>query len=106
MSSPDPSQRQRRRQRQAAHLLVSFLTDHPDLPPVDWTVSQHGLHARFYLCAVDPRDDREAFTAWTTVIGLTHAQRPTYHVIDDEQITARRTIDDVLVTLTATVHPF
>lgn len=99
---PDPA----RRQRQAAHLLVGFLAEHPDLPLVDWTVSQHGLHAHFYLCAVDPCDDRDAFTAWTTAIGLAHAHRPNYRVVTDEQITAHRVIDGVLVILTATIHPF
>lgn len=106
MSRPDLAQRQRRRQRQAAHLLVRFLTEHPDLPLVDWTVSQHALHAHFYLCDVDPFDQRDAFTAWTTVIGLTRIQRPTYRVIDDEKITAHRVIDDVLIIITASIHPF
>jgi hypothetical protein len=106
MSGPDLARRQRRRQRQTANLLVRFLTEHPDLPLVDWTVSQHALYTHFYLCDVDTFDQRDASTAWTTMLGLTHVQRPTYRVIDDEKITAYRTIDGVLVIITASIHPF
>jgi hypothetical protein len=94
------------RQRQAAHLLAGFLDDHPDLPPIDWSISQHGLHAHLNLCHVDPCDDREAFAAWTIVLGLAQAHTPSYRVVGEEQITAHRVIDDVLVILTATAHPF
>jgi hypothetical protein len=99
MSSSDPA----RRQRHAAHLLALFLDQHPDLPAVDWTVSQHGLHAHLYLCDVDPYDQREALTAWTTALSLTRRSGRGLGVND---VTAYRLIDEVLVILTATNHPF
>jgi hypothetical protein len=99
---PDPAHRQR----QAAHLLAGFLDDHPDLPPIDWTISQHGLHAHFYLRDVNPCDDREAFTAWTSAMGLAQTRARSHRVVSEAQISAHRVIDGVLVILTATVHPF
>jgi hypothetical protein len=104
MSRPDPA----RRQRQAAHLLAQFLREHPDLPAIDWTVSQHGLHAHFYLCDVDPYDEREALATWTTALGLTHGldRGPGRGLPRASDMHAYRLIDDVLVILTATAHPF
>lgn len=104
MSRPDPA----RRQCQSAHLLAQFLREHPDLPAIDWTVSQHGLHAHFYLCGVDPYDEGEAFTAWTTALGLTHGpdRGPGRRLPGANDMHAHRLIDDVLVILTATIHPF
>lgn len=104
MSRPDPA----RRQRQAAHILTQLLREHPDLPAIDWTVSQHGLHAHFYLCDVDPCDDRTAFTAWTAALGLTHGpdRGPGRDLPGGNDMHAHRLIDDVLVILTATFHPF
>jgi hypothetical protein len=98
---PDPAQRQR----QAARLLTRFLDAHPDLPTIDWTLSQYGLHAHFYLCHVDPCDDRKAFIAWTTAMGLTQGN-PGHGFLGADEIRAHRLIDDVLVILTATIHPF
>jgi putative transposase len=91
-----------RRQRQATQLLDQILHDHPDLPIIDWTVGQHGLHAHFYLCDVDPYDEREAFTAWVTALDLTHG----HSILAINEIRTHRLIDDVLVILTATVHPY
>jgi hypothetical protein len=103
-NQPEPA----RRQRLAAHLLAQFLREHPDLPAIDWAVSQHGLHAHFYLCDVDPYDDREAFTAWTTVLSLAHGpdRGPGWGPPGANDIHAYRFIDGVLVILTATIHPF
>jgi hypothetical protein len=97
-----------RRQRQAAHTLAQLLREHPDLPAIDWTVSQHGLHAHFYLCDVDPYDDRESFTAWTAALGLTHGPGPARGrgLTGASDMHAYRLIDGVLVILTATVHPY
>ncbi|HET9875202.1 MAG TPA: hypothetical protein VFQ37_05480 [Mycobacterium sp.] len=92
-----------RRQRQAAHLLAQLLREHPDLPTVDWTVSQHGLHAHLYLCDVDPYDQRDALATWITALGLTSGRRGIPGVND---MHAHRLIDGVLVILTATIHPF
>jgi hypothetical protein len=92
------------RQRQAAHLLVQILREHPDLPTIDWTVSQHGLHAHLYLCDVDPNDERESFTAWTTELRLIPGPGRGLPGVNDMH--AHRLIDDVLVILTATIHPF
>ena len=93
-----------RRQRQAAHLLAQLLREHPDLPTVDWTVSQHGLHAHLYLCDVDPYDQRDALATWTTALALTPEPTPGLPGVND--INAHRFIDGVLVILTATIHPF
>lgn len=96
-----------RRQRQAANTLAQFLRDHPDLPVIDWTVTQHGPRAHLHLCEVDPRDDREAFTAWTTALGLAHGpDRGLGRLpLGANDARAYRFIDGVLVILTATVHP-
>jgi hypothetical protein len=93
-----------RRQRQAAHLLAQILREQPDLPTIDWTVSQHGLHAHLYLCDVDPYDERQAFTAWTTALGLNPGPGQSLPGVND--LHAHRLIDGVLVILTATIHPF
>jgi S-ribosylhomocysteine lyase LuxS involved in autoinducer biosynthesis len=104
MSRPDPA----RRQHQAAHLLAQFLREHPDLPAIDWIVSQHGLHAHFYLCDVDAYDQRKAFAAWTTALGLAQAPHrgPDRGLPGASDMHAYRFIDDVLVILTATAHSF
>jgi hypothetical protein len=96
----EPAQRQRR----AAHLLAQLLREHPDLPAIEWTVSQHGLHAHLYLCDVDPYDQRHDFTAWTTTLGLPPGPGPGRPGVND--VHAYRFIDGVLVILTATIHPF
>lgn len=100
MSKPDPH----RRQHHAAHLLTRLLHEHPGLPAIDWTVSQHGLHAHFYLCDVDPSNQREAFAAWRTALNLTHGPGQGLPGVND--LHAYRYINDVLVILTATVQPF
>jgi hypothetical protein len=99
---PDPAARQRH----AVHILAQLLREHPDLPVIDWTVSQHGLHAHLYLCHADPYDQRQAFTAWTTTLGLAHGRDPGHGFLGASEIRAHRVIDGVLVILTATVHPF
>jgi hypothetical protein len=97
-----------RRQRQAAHILAQLLREHPDLPAIDWTVSQHGLHAHLYLCDVDPYDDRDAFTTWSAALGLTHGpdRGPGLGLPGANDMHAYRLIDGVLVILTATIQPF
>jgi hypothetical protein len=97
-----------RQQRQAAHILAQFLREHPDLPAIDWTISQHGLHAHLYLCDVDPYDDRDAFTAWSAALGLTHGpdRGPGLGLPGANDMHAYRLIDGVLVILTATIQPF
>jgi hypothetical protein len=104
---PDPA----RRLHEAAHMLAQFLREHPDLPAVDWTVSQHGLHAHFYMCDADPSSQRDAFTAWTPALALTPGrdrepgQRQRL-LPGGADLHSYRIIDDVLVILTATIHPF
>ena len=97
--TPDPAARQRH----AAHLLAQLLRKHPDLPVLDWSVSPHRLHAQLYLCHADPNDQRAAFTAWTTTLSLAQPRDPGDGV---PEIHVHRYLDDVLVSLTATIHPF
>jgi hypothetical protein len=101
---PDPA----RRLREAARILAQFLNEHPDLPAIDWTVSQHGLHAHLSVCDVDPYTERDAFTAWTTALALTpgHDSKSGQRLPGGADLHTYRIIDDVLVLLTATTHPF
>lgn len=97
---PDPA----RRQRQAAHILVLLLREHATLPVLTWTITADGLHAHIHLCDVDANRDRRVFTTWVAALDLTrHPERePTSPV----HLHAHRHINGLLVTLTATVHPF
>lgn len=101
-NQPEPAQRQR----QAAHILVGVLREHADLPMLTWTITADGLHAHIDLCDVDADRDRQVFTTWATALDLTPHPEPVGEAMDTVHLHAHRHINGLLVTLTATVHPF
>jgi hypothetical protein len=96
-----------RRQRQATHILVLILRQHADLPVLTtWTIAPDGLHAHIDLCDVDADHDRRVFTTWVTALDLTRHPEPVSETTGTVHLHAHRHINGLLVTLTATVHPF
>ena len=94
-----------RRQRQAAHILVLVLREHADLPTLSWTITD-ALHAHIDLCDVDSDRDRRVFTTWVTALNMTHHPEPVGQATGTVNLHAHRHINGLLVTLTATVHPY
>jgi hypothetical protein len=94
-----------RRQRQAAHILVLVLREHADLPALTWTITD-ALHAHIDLCDVDSDRDRRVFTTWVTALNMTHHPEPAGQAMGTVNLHAHRHINGLLVTLTATVHPY
>ncbi len=96
-----------RRQRQAADILVLVLREHTDLPMLTWTIAPDGLlHAHIDLCDVEADRDRRVFTTWVTALDLTRHPEPVDEATGTVHLHAHRHINGLLVTLTATVHPF
>jgi hypothetical protein len=95
-----------RRQRQAAHILVLLLREHASLPVLTWTITVNGLHAHVDLCDVDSDRDRRVFTTWVAALHLTPHPEPASEPTSPAHLHAHRHINGLLVTLTATVHPF
>lgn len=96
-----------RRQRQAAHILVLVLREHTDLPALTWTITD-ALHAHIDLCDVDSDRDRQVFTTWVTALNMTHHPEHAAKAtgMGTVNLHAHRHINGLLVTLTATVHPY
>lgn len=107
VASPEPKPLQRRRLRQAAHLLVLFLHQHPGLPPLIWTVAPHALHGHAGLSDVPDRN-RQVFTTWAQALSLTDYSdpEPTDDDWDVQWLRAHRRIDGLPVFLTASLRPF
>jgi hypothetical protein len=101
-NQPEPA----RRQRQAAHILVLLLREHASLPVLTWTITADGLHAHIDLCDVDANRDRRVFTTWVAALDLTRHLEPVGEPISPVHLHAHRHINGLLVTLTATIHPF
>lgn len=95
-----------RRQRQAAHILVLVLRAHADLPALTWTITPDGLHAHIDLCEVDADRDRRVFTTWVTALDMTRHPESVGQATGTAHLHAHRHINGLLVTLTATIHPF
>lgn len=95
-----------RRQCQAAHVLALVLRQqHADLPALTWTITDR-LHAFIERCDVDSYRDRRVFTAWVTALNMTPHPEPGGEATGTVQLHAHRHINGLLVTLTATIHPF
>ena len=107
VTSAEPEPLQRRRLRQAAHLLVLFLRQHPDLPVLAWTVTPDALHGHADLCDASDRN-RQVFTTWTQALALTDYSDPdpTSDDWETHQLHAHGRINGLLVILTATRRPF
>lgn len=99
---PEPA----RRQRQAAHILVRILREHADLPVLTWTITSGGLHAHIDLCDVEADRDRRVFTTWVTALNLNRHPDPVNQATGTVHLHAHCRINGLLVTLTATIHPF
>jgi hypothetical protein len=99
---PDPA----RWQRQAAHILALLLREHASLPVLTWTITADGLHAHINLCDVDSDHDRRVFTTWAAALDLTHHPEPVGEPTSPVHLHAHRHINGLLVTLTATIHPY
>lgn len=107
MAGPEPEPVQRRRLRQAAHLLVLLLREHPDLPVLAWTVAPHALRGHADLCDASDRN-RQVFTAWAHALSLAdHSDpEPTSDDWQTHQLRAHRRVSGLPVILTATLRPF
>ncbi|MGH9259141.1 MAG: hypothetical protein ACRD08_04465 [Acidimicrobiales bacterium] len=105
ITSPEPVQR--RKLRQAAHLLILFLRQHPDLPPLIWTVAPDALHAHAGLCDVSDRN-RQVFTTWAQALSLTDYSdlEPTDNDWDVQWLRAHGRFAGMPVFLTASLRPF
>jgi hypothetical protein len=107
MTSPEPEPLQRRRLRQAAHLLVLFLRRHPDLPVLAWTVAPDALRGHADLCDTSDRN-RQVFTTWAQELALTdHSDpEPTSNEWEIHRLRAHGRVSGLPVILTATLRPF
>jgi hypothetical protein len=108
MSGPDPTHRRQRQLRQAAHILILILREHPDLPVLTWSVTPDHLHAHAVLCDVEADNDQQVFTAWAHALAQTaHPDpEPALDASGATQLRAVRRVHGLPVILTATVHPF
>lgn len=107
IASPEPEPVQRRRLRQAAHLLILFLRQHPDLPPLIWTVAPDALRGHADLTDAYERN-RQVFTTWTRALSLTDYSDP--EPTDDDweihRLRAHGRFNGMPVFLAATLRPF